>query len=496
MAEAGPGLHRKPHRCVGEPVRAPAFAQTAAHQFREFVRARPLLFNLMVAGIGIAAWEMAAHTGRTNPDWPAPSAITARVAMDLVHADPRPGDKNSERTLFRHVRITVKRWGKGFALALLIGLPIGIVLGTSKTTQAAGEQWVNLLRALPSAAIYPLAVLAFRLGPGSQLATIVYGATWPIVMNTASALQKLPPEFMDTLEFLHLEWWRRLSALVRRALPDIFVGVEMSAGVAFLLAVTVEIFYEADGGLGAYLSVQKSGTDQQPAVLGCIVVAAGLGWVLNQAIATIRQRLTPWAMLGRQSMPAQDSRSRSVRIDPAIDPQIDHAQRRILGSDNVTQVLEETYGSEVVVQVHFTGSPGYMLPSMVTRQYGRIKESEITQRDVTLSVAGAAGQQVVLFARSWVLSGRLSAEVRADLAAGKTTIGRILQQRNVKYSNRNVSYARFPSERLANVFGASGTIELIVRWRAILLKGRPAIVIQEFVPTQPIVRRLETVRAG
>jgi hypothetical protein len=71
-----------------------------------------------------------------------------------------------------------------------------------------------------------------------------------------------------------------------------------------------------------------------------------------------------------------------------------------------------------------------------------------------------------------------------DLDAEEETIGRILHRHHVEYMNENLRYELQIGERLASVFGEdNGAIELVVRWRALKVNGRDALVIQEFVPT-------------
>jgi len=267
-------------------------AETAAH-----VRRHAVLY-LCLIGLAIAGtWELLSMRGVLRPDsWPAPTIILRQLWHDLLHAPNPLGDQNSTLPIWRHVMFTLSKWAFGYVASLLIGSTVGFLLGTSRTIFALGYPVVNILRSLPSAAVWPLCVIVLGLSTRSQFAVITFGAIWPVLLSTVNSLSALPQEVRDSLEFMQLSRVQRMTTQLRWALPGIFTGFEISCSVAFLLTITVEMFHPGNGGMGWYMWSARDAGDA-PAAFAGLVLTAALGWALNSGVHQARGYL----LLGARS---------------------------------------------------------------------------------------------------------------------------------------------------------------------------------------------------
>lgn len=158
----------------------------------------------------------------------------------------------------------------------------------------------------------------------------------------------------------------------------------------------------------------------------------------------------------------------------------DERLRAILTVDEVTELLEDSFGIGVTPLVLYQGEP-YIYPREVSKYF---TAESVVQRDIRIEVPcdekGAV--KTVLFARSWIAVAELDEEFRELLCAGKMTIGRIIRKRRLNVEYRNLGYKEVRSVRLAAAFGRLGTIRLIRRSRVICHNKRPVILIHEFIP--------------
>ena len=134
---------------------------------------------------------------------------------------------------------TLQGWVLGLALAALIAIPAGIVIGSSRLLYRSLRAVIEFLRPIPSVALIPLAVLIYGSGLESKVFLATFAATWPLLMQTLYGVQDVDPVATDTARSFG---FGRASRLVRVTLPSavpyIATGVRISAAVALILCVT------------------------------------------------------------------------------------------------------------------------------------------------------------------------------------------------------------------------------------------------------------------
>ena len=448
------------------------------------VRRRPYHFLLPAILAILVSWEALSQFGHFDKaKWSRPSEMLSVISYDLSHAAQEHADQNSARSLMWHVGKSLWRFSLGFACAAVFGIGMGFVLGISRTAYALGHPIVNFVRALPSAAIWPVCALLVGFGQKAQLIVICFGATWPCLINSMDAVRTLAIEIHDSLAFMRIGRLRRWVALLHWASPGMFTGLEVSCAVAFLLTVSVEIFWPANGGLGWYLTNYTANTPDADRLFGALLLIAILGWSVNTAMRWARGKLIFWEDSGNEGL----VRQRHSRPEAVMAKVKTELSRAILISDKVTETIEVSIDGAITLEVLYQDKP-YMRPDDLRKHLGTGSRGSdevvnVTQRDIRIRAKTTQSiDGVVLFSRSWIQRVGLTPLSRQKLDEGRETIGQIIRACESNCSYRTLWYQGRVSDKLGKAFESQGTIEVVQRARLILIRGDPVILIHEFVP--------------
>ena len=194
-----------------------------------------------------------------------------------------------------HVAATLAAWAIGLGLAATIAVPLGVILGSSWRSYLASTAAIEFLRPIPSVALVPLAILLLGRGLDMRVLLIGYASVWPILFNTIYGVREVDPLAQDTGRAFGLG---RAAVLWRIVLPAaspiIATGVRVSAAIALILAISVELIAGGGQGLGIWmLANSQTGVPRELLYAG-IVVAGLLGLAINALLASGERRLFAW----------------------------------------------------------------------------------------------------------------------------------------------------------------------------------------------------------
>lgn len=188
---------------------------------------------------------------------------------------------------------TLQGWAIGLGLATAIGIPLGILIGSSWILFHAMRPPVEFLRPIPSVAIIPLAVLTLGTGLSMKVLLVTYASLWPLLLNTIYGVRNVDPVLIDTARAFGIG---RIGQLYRVTLPEtmayIATGLRISAATALILAVTAELVVGAPG-IGRSISIAQQG-GAIPRMYALIVTAGMLGWFLSSAFRFTESRMLRW----------------------------------------------------------------------------------------------------------------------------------------------------------------------------------------------------------
>lgn len=247
---------------------------------------------LPLIGIAVVIGIWALSSGTWAKELPSPLK-TWEKSKDYVM---KPFEKRGEmdQGILRFTWYSLVLVAKGYALALLIGTPIGFMLGLSKSFAKTFDPIIQILRPVSPLAWLPLGLVLF-LGAGKQaselgaLFTIAVCAMWPTVLNTAVGVRAIPQDYLNVAKVLKLSRTKTLfKVLIPATLPYMFTGFRLSLGIAWLVIVAAEMLTGRPG-VGGFLWQEYNSLIYEHIIL-CIVTIGVVGFVLDRLMSVVEKR--------------------------------------------------------------------------------------------------------------------------------------------------------------------------------------------------------------
>lgn len=243
----------------------------------------PLLIYIRTMSIFVAIWYLA-HL-RVGNDVLLPSPLSVLESLY---------DLGIEGELWKHSVISVRRLLIGFGLAALMGIPLGILMGFNKLAKELVDPMIELLRPISGIAWIPIALFIFGIGNILPIFIILYGAFFPIVLNTIAGVRTVDPLLVRAAETMGMSRWTTIRHIVfPSALPNILVGARLGAGAAWMSLVAAELI-GAPSGLGFSVEWYRE-LLMTSKVLAFIIVIGALGYTTDRILRFLQRWLTPWS---------------------------------------------------------------------------------------------------------------------------------------------------------------------------------------------------------
>ena len=191
----------------------------------------------------LALWQLSASAGWLGILLPSPGQVW-EAARELIDSG----------QLLQNVLVSLERVAKGLALALPVGLLLGLVAGLFKWIEDVVDPSLQALRMIPHLALIPVFIVWFGIGETSKVALILIGPLFPLYLNVLHGIRGVDARLVEAAQSFglgRLEVIRRV--ILPGALPQIFVGLRQALGVAWLTLVVAEMT-AAPHGIGTLLS--------------------------------------------------------------------------------------------------------------------------------------------------------------------------------------------------------------------------------------------------
>ena len=189
--------------------------------------------------------------------------------------------------------VSASAFAIGLALAILVGLPLGILLGRSSTLNAMLDPFITAFNATPRLVFLPLLMLWFGIGLWSKVAIVFLGALFPLLINTYEGVRHADKVLINVVRsFGANEWDIARLVVVPNALPFIVVGLRLAIGRA-VLGVVVAEFFGAQDGLGVVMVRAASGF-RVDVVFAGLIVFAGLSLAMTGLVKLLEDRMSRW----------------------------------------------------------------------------------------------------------------------------------------------------------------------------------------------------------
>jgi ABC-type nitrate/sulfonate/bicarbonate transport system permease component len=236
----------------------------------------PLLFGLVLL------WQMASTAGWLDSR-SMPSPLT--VARDWWHLV-------VSGELWTHVGASLRRVLTGFALAVIAGVAVGVLVGASSRATTMVRPVLEVLRPIPPIAWVPLAILWLGLGDPPSIFIVALAAFFPICVSTLEAIPSAAPTHRRVLRTLGLS---QRSLLINVALPAssprILTGIRVGMGIAWTSAIAAELV-GAQSGLGYFIQQERLQLQVESVMAGMLTIGV-LGFALSALLSWLERRFAP-----------------------------------------------------------------------------------------------------------------------------------------------------------------------------------------------------------
>ena len=199
-----------------------------------------------VLGIGLLVllWELVSI--RSTSGFPSPLE-TLKQAID-VFSDPFYRKGPNDQGIGWNVLSSLQRVALGFGLAAVVGIPAGFMIGRFTFLSRMFNPLISLLRPVSPLAWLPIGLMVFKGANPAAIWTIFICSIWPMIINTAVGVQRVPSDYMNVARVLDLSEWKIATKILFPAvLPYMLTGVRLAVGTAWLVIVAAEML---TGGVG------------------------------------------------------------------------------------------------------------------------------------------------------------------------------------------------------------------------------------------------------
>lgn len=260
------------------PRATPGFAS----QVQAFVS--PLFARYGIVLGFLALWQIASTQGWVNPSVFPPLDLILSALWDSL----------ASGALLDDIAISLQRAGIAFAAAVVIGIPLGLVMGQARIVEQALDPLLQFFRQTSALALYPVFILLLGLGETSKVFVIFWATLFPILLATIGGVKEVDTKLVEmarTYGAGRLTIFRRV--VLPASVPAIFVGLRLSATTALLLLIAAEMI-GANKGIG-FQVMNAQYNFQIPLMFAAILLLALLGLLANAVLVLLQRRLCRWA---------------------------------------------------------------------------------------------------------------------------------------------------------------------------------------------------------
>jgi nitrate/nitrite transport system permease protein len=236
----------------------------------------------------LGIWQLlCAGEGATLP----PPTRVLSETWDLI-INPFFQGNGTNKGLFWQILASLQRVAIGYSLAAVIGIAVGILIGVSPLMYSAFDPLFQVLRTIPPLAWLPIALAAIQKSEPAALFVIFITAVWPIVINTAVGVQRIPQDYNNVARVLQLPRHKYfLKILLPAALPYIFTGLKIGIGLSWLAIVAAEMLI---GGVGIGFFIWDAYNSAKVSEIILALVYVGLvGFCLDRLVGWIGTLVVP-----------------------------------------------------------------------------------------------------------------------------------------------------------------------------------------------------------
>lgn len=252
-----------------------------------FGAAREFVISALSIAFAFLCWFLATNLGWVKPLFlPSPQDIVESV-IELVVVGYR------QIPLQTHILVSLARALFAFAMAGVIGIPIGLLMGFFPVINAILDPFVQFFRPLPKLALIPLVILWFGIGETSKFVLIFMATLLTVIVSAAAAVKSVPENRIRVARALGVNQYQFFRYIIfPSVLPDLFTGMRVGVGIGWTTLIAAEMI-AATSGVG-WMVLNASSYLRTDVVLLGIVILGATGYLLDIMIVIIQNKAVPW----------------------------------------------------------------------------------------------------------------------------------------------------------------------------------------------------------
>ncbi len=238
------------------------------------------------AALLIGIWALLTMKSTT---FPTPAATFAEAVK--VFSDPFYSKGPNDQGIGRNILFSLERVAVGFGMAAVVGIPLGFMIGRFEVLNSAVSPLISLLRPVSPLAWLPIGLLVFKAANPAAIWTIFICSIWPMIINTAVGVQRVPADYLNVARVLNLSEWKVFTKILFPAvLPYMLTGVRLSVSTAWLVIVAAEML-TGGVGIGFWVWDEWNNLNVQHILIAIFVIGV-VGFLLELLLVNIAKRFS------------------------------------------------------------------------------------------------------------------------------------------------------------------------------------------------------------
>lgn len=239
-----------------------------------------LLPPLLILGV----WSASVSAGLVDPLFlPSPGSVASAFSSGWASG-----------ALASDAGATLGRALIGYGLSVVLGVPLGLVVGRVPLVSVAVQPTVDFFRSVPATALFPMFLFIFGFGDEAKIAIVVYACLLVVLVNSAYGALQVKATRLAAAKVMGASPRETFVKIVLpESLPGVFAGLRIALSLAFVLVVVSEMFFGTTEGLG-FRILQAQSTYATDVAFANILVVGALGYLANAALLTLERRLLHW----------------------------------------------------------------------------------------------------------------------------------------------------------------------------------------------------------
>jgi ABC-type nitrate/sulfonate/bicarbonate transport system permease component len=259
----------------------------AAARFGWLGRHGSLVFGTIGVLVLLAAWQICAVTGVVDVHISSDPSQVAREEITLF----------GNGTIWGPIGNTAAEVGWALAIIIVVGIPLGIILGRVTPLRQMTEPIVSILNSVPYVLFLPLIIFWFGLGETARVLVVVWAGILPLIINTTAGVRNINVDYLRVGRVFSVSRLRFFASILLPAtMPFILTGVRLAVARALVGAIVVEFFLSSNG-LGYFVQNETSNFQMSAAMAGIVVMAVA-ALLLTRLIGVIEKRVISWSQAG------------------------------------------------------------------------------------------------------------------------------------------------------------------------------------------------------